>query len=202
MAYYALNIGQTDSKGKFTNLRWLKLIDSIIKYTNSVCIYFAFNFQNIKQVLNLPKNIKIMPEKFPDPGSNLQGANIFWKNEFPNKSFQDAYYNADNGITHIYFMCDDHCIASLEIEDIENYILLDLNLNELNEFINKIPNLTENIIICQNNIEYLSMLFECSDWSPLGLRPQRRDSNLVTDMVLAEKFKGQEHGRSGGHVHK
>lgn len=76
--------------------------------------------------------------------------------------------NSIKAISHMYFLAKDVYIGGLEIDDYENYILLEICADDLKEIESQMSCLLENEEICTNHKEDVSTLVGNDEWKALG----------------------------------
>ena len=75
-------------------------------------------------------------------------------------------FHIDNGITHIYFLDKNEYKAELQIDDCENFVILDITKEEeidLKEIIR-----SDNIKYCSCWKEQINYLIDNEPWRPIG----------------------------------
>ncbi len=77
-------------------------------------------------------------------------------------------FDPDTGITHCYFLYNEDYIGEILVEDGENFIILHLTEIQKSQLVDRIPDLIENIEICNTWEEHINGMIGDEKWKPLG----------------------------------
>lgn len=163
-----LYIGQYKENGKFTTIQWKYFMEWCKTECNKIIVYSTMPYNIICTKFSLYCNI-IELEK-PDEGMDIYAYEIsvtdvvFWD------YIREYNYNIDveEDISHIYFFYEKRYIASLEIVDYENYVLIETPVNQEDKFFLMKDLILENIRFCIAGKSDIDDLVQEENWKPLG----------------------------------
>lgn len=163
-----LYIGLYNAKGKFSTVQWEYFIEwckiecnKIIVYSHMSYDIFCTKFSSFCNVNELEK-----PDETLDIFAyEMEVINVaFWN------YIKECNYNIDveDDISHIYFFHGKRNIASLEIVDYENYVLIEQPVNQENIFLIQKEMILENTQFCVEGKSDIDDLVQGESWRPLG----------------------------------
>lgn len=129
-----LCIGKYGEAGKFNTIQWKCFIEWCKKECNRIIAYSQMSYNTIETKFPLYCNINELEK--PDKILNVYAYEINVTNTIFWDYIKDYNYNIDQAddISHIYFFQKEKYIASLEIVDYENYILIEEPINPKDPF--------------------------------------------------------------------
>lgn len=163
-----LYIGQYKKHGRFTTIQWRHFIEWCKVECNKIIVYSKMTYSNISTKFSSYCNINELekPDKILDIFAyEINIINIdFWD------YIKEYDYNIDieDDISHIFFYCEKKSIASLEIVDFENYILIEEPISQEIKFLFEEDLLLENIQACIKGKSDIDDLVQKENWKPLG----------------------------------
>ena len=162
-------IGEYDCLGRFNTKQWQEVLNGLSHICNNIIIYTKQNVSNIQKQFKRYSDIQEL--QGPDSSMKVNAYRI----NITNKMIWDLILNANfsidskDSISHLYFFNDERCVASLEIEDYENYILLELSSKELDMISQYLYSLQENQSICSRHKDDIDMLVDGATWIAMGI---------------------------------
>ena len=83
---------------------------------------------------------------------------------------EEYNYNidAENDVSHMFFLNGDRNIASLEVVDYENYVLIEEPISQEDIFLFQKEMIIENIQFCARGKEDIDEIARGERWQPLG----------------------------------
>lgn len=164
-----LYIGQYNGKGKFSTIQWECYIEWCKTECNKMIIYSHMLYDII--CAKFPLYCTINEVEKPDTTLDVYAYEI----KVTNKAFWNYIKNCNNynidmkdDISHIFFFSAKRKIASLEIVDYENYILIEDPINQEKIFWSQSELIRQNIKFCRKGVEDIEELVEGENWQPLG----------------------------------
>lgn len=163
-----LCIGKYEEAGKFNTIQWNGFIEWCKKECNKVIVYSQMSHNTISAKFPLYCNI-IELEK-PDKALNVYAYEINVINVIFWDYIKNYNYNIDmeDDISHMFFFKKETYIASLEIVDYENYILIEEPISLQNKFLYNKELLLENNLFCLEGKSDIDELLQEESWKPLG----------------------------------
>ena len=163
-----LYIGMYKETGKFNTVQWKCFIDWCKKECNRVIVYshMPYNIILPKFPLYCKINELVKPDKDLDVYAYEMNVihTIFWD------YIKDFNYNIDQAddISHMFFYRNKKYIASLEIVDYENYIIIEEPMNQKDKFFLNVEMAMENNRFCLERKSDINALLQEESWKPLG----------------------------------
>ena len=164
-----LCIGQYNRTGRFTAGQWKCFIKWCEIMCNEIIIYTRMTYETVISKFALYSNVNILEK--PDKLLDVQAYEIeiidvkFW-------TYIEAFnfdIDAVDDISHIYFFNHKKIIASLEIVDYENYILIETSVSFKDRLTLSPQMALENIQVCNNNKADIDDMTQNENWSILGI---------------------------------
>ena len=164
-----LCIGQYNRTGRFTAGQWKCFIKWCEIMCNEIIIYTRMTYETVISKFPLYSDINILEK--PDKLLDVQAYEIeiidvkFW-------TYIEAFnfdIDAVDDISHIFFFNHKKIIASLEIVDYENYILIETSVPFKDRLILPKKMALENIQVCNNNKADIDDMTQNENWSILGI---------------------------------
>lgn len=161
-------IGKYNIIGKFDSLQWVETLTGLSNICDCIIIYTKLSYEAVKDMFD--KYCKVKKLKSPDSLLKIKAYKLIIMQK-------EAWYvirgcnfdiNSIRAISHMYFFAKNVYIGSLEIEDYENYILLELCADDLNEIESQMSCLLKNQEICIHHKEDVSALVGNDEWKALG----------------------------------
>lgn len=166
MMINVLCIGNYNVEGKFTKIQWRHFIAWCEIECNKLVVYSRMNYDII--CTKFSKWCKISVIDKPDDTLDIYSYeikitdNLFWT------YIINFNYNIDiDNISHIYFFSGEKYIASLEVVDYENYILIEEFDNNQSKLLLSGELASENIQLCSEGKSDIDALTQ-ETWKPLG----------------------------------
>lgn len=163
-----LCIGQYNREGKFVKRQWESFIEWCKVECNKIVVYSHMTYDIIRVKFLLYCNICLL--KKPDETLDVYAYeieiinNIFWD------YIKNYNYNIDctDDISHIYFFCDKKYIASLEIVDYENHLVIEELATYKKKLLLDKKLVQENIESCFKEKADIDAILQGENWKPLG----------------------------------
>lgn len=163
-----LCIGKYDGEGKFTKNQWKYFVEWCKAECNKLVIYSRMPYDNVCSKFPCACDISILDK--PDDALDIYSYEInvihtsFWN------YISEYNYNIDiqDGISHMYFFNNEKYVASLEVVDYENYILIEEVDNQQNKLLLGREFALENIKLCFEGKADIDELLQEEIWKPLG----------------------------------
>lgn len=163
-----LCIGQYDREGKFTTIQWKSFMEWCKTECNRVVVYTRMPYRIICKEFPLYCDIGILEK--PDRELDV----YVFKIDITNILFWNyiANFNYDidraNDISYIFFFSAEKYIASLEIVDCDNYVLLEEDVTQKGKLLENNTMVSENIQLCFHGKADIDELSQEESWKPLG----------------------------------
>lgn len=163
-----LCIGQYDTTGKFTTIQWKCFMEWCKEDCNKLIIYTRMSYHAICCEIPLYCNISILEK--PDKSLDIYAYEINVENVLFWAYIADEDYGIDraNGISHLFFFNGEISIASLEIVDYENYVLIEGDAVKKDRLLANQAMVSENIRLCFKGKADIEGLAQEESWKPLG----------------------------------
>ena len=163
-----LCIGQYNEEGKFVKRQWENFIEWCKIECNKIVIYSHMTYDIIRAKFLSYCNILLL--KKPDELLNVYAYEIKVTNIAFWDYIKEYNYNIDsaNDISHIYFFYNDKYIASLEIVDYENYLVIEEFAAHKKKLLLNKKLVQENIDFCFKKNADIDALLQEERWKPLG----------------------------------
>ena len=163
-----LCIGRYDKVGKFTIRQWKCFIEWCKEECNRVIVYTRMPYRMICEEFPLYCNISILEK--PDIDLDVYAYKINVTNSWFWDYIENCNYDIDeaNDISHIFFFYDEKHIASLEIVDYENYVLLEEDITYKDKLLENKEMVSENVQLCSKGGADIEGILQEESWSPLG----------------------------------
>ncbi len=163
-----LYIGQYKATGRFTTTQWRCFMEWCKTECNKIVIYSQMHYHTICTKFPLYCNINELER--PDEVLSIYAYEInvinvgFWD------YIKEYNYNIDiaDDISHIFFFYGKRNVASLEIVDYENYVLIEEPISQEDKFLFKKELILENIRFCAEGKSDIDELLQEESWKPLG----------------------------------
>ncbi len=163
-----LYIGSYNKDGNFNTIQWRSFIEWCKTECNKIMVYSSMSYDTIGSKFPLYCDVKEL--EMPDELMRVYAYEInvievaFW-------NYICIYnYNIDieDDISHIFFFCENRKVASLEIVDYENYVLIEEPINQKDKFLSNEKLILENIQYCFKGKSDIEDLVQEGKWKPLG----------------------------------
>lgn len=163
-----LYIGQYNGTGKFNTIQWKCFMKWCKVECNKIIVYSEMPYDIIRN--KFPLYCDINELRKPDERLNIYAYEInvndivFWD------YIEEYNYNIDieDNISHLFFLDGEKDIASLEIVDYENYILIEAPINRVDKFLLDKKSILDNIRYCMKGKSDIDDLVQEEYWKPLG----------------------------------
>ena len=154
--------------GKFSTVQWKYFIEWCKAECNKMVVYSHMSYDIFCSVFSSHCTVKEL--KKPDETLDIYAYEIkqidveFWN------SIKEYNYNIDIGddVSHMYFFNGERNIASLEIVDYENYVVVENPVNQENIFLFQRDMILENVQFCIKGKSDIDELVQGKGWEPLG----------------------------------
>lgn len=163
-----LYIGSYNKAGNFNTIQWRSFIEWCKTECNKIIVYSSMPYDIISSKFPLYCDVKEL--EMPDKLMKVYAYEInvievaFW-------NYICIYnYNIDieDDISHIFFFYEKRNVASLEIVDYENYVLIDEPINQKDKFLLNEKLILDNIQYCFEGKSDIEDLVQEGKWKPLG----------------------------------
>lgn len=163
-----LYIGQYKEEGKFNTIQWRYFIEWCKTECNKIIVYSRMPYNTIRTKFPLYCNINELD--MPDKLMKIYSYEInvidvaFW-------DYICGYnYNIDmeDDISHLFFFYEKRNVASLEIVDYENYVLIEEPISQEDKFLSNEKLILDNIRCCSEGRSDIDDLLQEENWKPLG----------------------------------
>lgn len=163
-----LYVGQYKEGGKITTIQWRYFMEWCKTECNKIIVYSKMPYNTICTKFPLYCNINELQS--PDELLDIYAFEInifniaFWE------YIKEYNYNIDiaDDISHIYFFWGNRNIASLEIVDYENYVLIEEPISHDDIFLLNRKLILENIQFCSKGKADIDDLLQGEGWKALG----------------------------------
>jgi len=159
---YVLCIERFNTCGRFTSARWKELFILFKKRVSTINIY-SFNIKEMEDTFIGNRYNILNPI---DDSNSLYGYEILNVDENVLNTIKDYQYSINDGIQFVYFFQGKHLLADFQIEDWNNFVLLYLNIEDVQLLRNVIISLNDNKEICNKYVHDISRLSE-NEWEAL-----------------------------------
>lgn len=163
-----LYISQYNSDGRFMKPQWKNFIEWCIKECNSMIIYSSMNYETICS--KFPMFCKVIELESPDKEIEIFAYEIEIKSNDYWSYIENYDYgiNSSDNISHMYFKSGNMHIAYLEIEDCDNYVMLEDDIINTDCILPTNDLILENIQACMKGKYDIEDLLQDEKWRPLG----------------------------------
>ena len=163
-----LCIGQYDKTGRFTTIQWKCFIEWCKGECNKLIIYTRLSYRAICSKIPLYCNISILEK--PDKALDIYAYEINVENVLFWNYIANGDYSIDRAddISHMFFFYGEISIASLEIVDYENYVLIEGDAVQNDRLLANKAMVSENIQLCFKGKADIEGLSQQESWKPLG----------------------------------
>ncbi len=163
-----LYIGQYTESGKFATIQWQYFMEWCKTECNKIIIYSQISYDTI--CYKMPLYCKINELNKPDETMEIHAYEIYIIDARFWDYIQEYNYNIDNedDISYIFFFYEEKNIASLEVVDYENYILIEEPVSQEEIFLLNKELVLENIQCCVKGKSDIDSLLQGESWNPLG----------------------------------
>ena len=163
-----LFIGKYEEAGQFNTNQWKCFIEWCKRECNRIIVYSQMSYNIIKTKFSHYCNIYELEK--PDEVLNVYAYEINVTNMMFWNYIKEYSYNINqaNDISHIYFFKKEKYVASLEIVDYENYILIEEPIKQKDIFLLKEELANENYRFCLEGEADINELLQEESWKPLG----------------------------------
>lgn len=164
----ALYIGQYTKAGKFITSQWEHFLEWCRTECDNIIVYSQMSYCTI--CAKFPLYCDINELEKPDEMLNIHAYKLdifdvaFWE------YIKEYDYNIDieDDISYIFFFYKERNVASLEIVDYENYILIEEPVSQEDKFLYNKDLVSENICFCIKGKSDIDKLARGEDWKSLG----------------------------------
>lgn len=163
-----LCIGKYNKTGKFSEIQWKYFIKWCKLQCNRIIVYSRMTYNMISD--EFPMYCNINPLAKPDESLDVYAYEIevtdavFWE------YIKNCNYDIDipYDISHIFFFYGSRHVASLEVVDYENYILIEEPIKQMEILMEDKAMILENIQLCSEGKADIDELSKNESWKPLG----------------------------------
>lgn len=163
-----LYIGYYNKDGKFNTIQWRSFIEWCKTECNKINVYSRMPYDIICSKFPLYCDVKEL--QMPDELMRIYAYEIhvieaaFWNYIYTYN------YNIDieDDISHSIFFYEKRDVASLEIVDYENYVLIEEPINQKDKFLSNEKLILDNIQYCFEGKSDIEDLVQEGKWKPLG----------------------------------
>lgn len=161
-------IGKYNRAGKFDDLQWFEILTGLSGICDCIIIYTELSYEVIKSMFG--KYCEVQKLRKPDLLMQTEAFRLIIKEKGVWEVISGCNFCIDStdAISHMYFYTGDKYIGSLEVEDYENYILLELCPSDLKEIEDQMSCLSQNEEICEYHKEDVTTLAGHDKWKTLG----------------------------------
>lgn len=163
-----LCIGLYNGEGKFIKEQWKCFIKWCRIECNKIVIYSPMTYNTVRSKFLSYCNISVL--KKPDESLDVYTYEInIIDSEFCHY-IEDFNFNIDiiDNISYIFFFSSEKNIASLQIVDFENYLLIEEPIAHQEKLLLNEMLIQENIRLCINGKADVDELLQEESWEPLG----------------------------------
>lgn len=163
-----LCVGQYNERGIFYKIQWKYFIQWCKLQCNKIVVYSRMTYNIISYKFPLYCDINSLEK--PDESLNVYAYEIIVTNAVFWEYIKDYNYdiNIPDVISHIFFFYGSRYVASLEIVDYENYILIEDPIMQVERLLVNKNMILENIQLCLKGKADLDGLLQEESWKPLG----------------------------------
>lgn len=163
-----LYVGKYNEKGRFSTAQWGYYIEWCKIGCNRIIIYSHMPYSIICDKFSSYCIIRELEK--PDEALDIYAYEIDVINVVFWNYIKEYNYDIDvkDDISHIYFFSGKKYIASLEVVDYENYVLIEEPIYQKNLFIIHKDMILDNIQFCDERKEDIKELVAGENWRPLG----------------------------------
>lgn len=159
-------IGMYNNEGKFVSHNWYEVIDWLSGKCDNMIIYCDIGCHKISMIFNQSCNIEIL--KSPDKDMNIRAYRFF---DFNNKFWDiiknmDCCIDAEEYVSHLFFMLEQHLLCMLEVKDYENYLMIYDIKDKKIEYTNIISDVEQNYYACVQHRYDINALTDGEAWMP------------------------------------
>ncbi len=164
-----LCIGMYNGEGKFTKEQWKCFIKWCRTECNKILIYSSMTYNIVRSKFFSYCNISVLGK--PD---ELLDVYVYEINIINNTFWNYIeYYNFDidnpDDISYIFFFSSEKNIASLQIVDFENYLLIEEPVAHQEKLLLDEMLIQENIRLCIKGKADVDELLQEESWKPFGI---------------------------------
>ena len=163
-----LYIGQYKEKGRFLTTQWKCFIEWCKKECNKIIVYSRVSYDTFCTIFSRFCNVDILekPDKTIDVYAyKIEVVDIGFWNYIEEYNYS---IDAENDVSHMFFLNGDRNIASLEVVDYENYVLIEEPINQEDIFLSLREMIIENMQFCVKGKEDIDEMARGERWEPLG----------------------------------
>lgn len=163
-----LCIGQYNQLGRFSKIQWKYFVKWCKLQCNKIIVYSRMTYNIISYEFSLYCNIT--PLAKPDESLDVYAYEIDVTNAMFWEYIDNYNYDIDilNVISHIYFFYGSRHVASLEVVDYDNYILIEEPVKQMEILLTDKDMILENIQLCSEGKADIDELLQNESWKPLG----------------------------------
>lgn len=163
-----LCIGQYKEAGKFVSAQWSWFMEWCKRECDKVIIYSQMSYDIICTKFLSYCDIKELGK--PDKLLNVHAYEIHVENIAFWDYIKNYNYTIDlaDDISYIFFFYGEMPIASLEVVDFENYIIIEKPIRQTDGVCLKEGVILENIRLCKKGKSDIDSLLQEENWKPLG----------------------------------
>ena len=164
-----LYIGQYAKAGKFITSQWEYFIEWCKTECDKIIVYSQMSYGTI--CAKFPLFCDINELERPDETLNVHAFKLNISNVAFWEYIKEYDYDIDieDDISYIFFFYGERNVASLEIVDYENYILIEEPISQKDKFLCNRELISENIRSCTKGKSDINDLVQGDDWKPLGI---------------------------------
>lgn len=175
-------IGKYNTAGKFDDVQWFEILTGLSGICDCIIIYTESGYDAIKSTFG--KYCEVQKLGKPDSVMQIEAFRLIIKEKGAWEVISECNFCIDSAdaISHMYFYTGNKYIGSLEVEDYENYILLELCPSDLKKIEEQMSCLSQNEEICTYHKEDVTTLAGDDKWKALGravMKEDKRNSRTI-----------------------
>jgi hypothetical protein len=165
---YVLHVGRADGAGGFATPAWTEVVRWCGSRATELLVYFDRVSELVPRRL-AAIGLHASDEVFPDPDARLRGLRFSGTSERQILALETLLFDPESGVTHLMVLAGPRDLASLETDDGDNFLLLELESSEVAELIAQLTPLEENVRTCAAWASSIDGMFEPGHaWKALG----------------------------------
>lgn len=163
-----LCIGLYNGEGKFIKEQWKFFIKWCKIECNKIVIYSSMTYSTVCSKFLSYCNISVLEK--PDEALDVYAYEINIINSAFWNYIEDFNFNIDiiDNISYIFFFSSEKYIASLQIVDCENYLLIEEPIAHEEKLLSNEMLIQENIRLCIKGKADVDELLQKESWEPFG----------------------------------
>ncbi|WNG38143.1 hypothetical protein F0U61_34065 [Archangium violaceum] len=166
---YVLHVGQPTSVGAFDAANWNVFAEWAAAHVDEVLLFYSPRGA-VESVIS-QSGLRGSEESFPDSDAQLRGMRFSSRDNDLGVLLRRVPFDPERGVTHMMCSREGQLVASLEVEDGTNFVVLDLPEAVATALAQQLDSPVENVRLCEESRGYISRIVaEGAPWLPLGQR--------------------------------